>query len=1020
MSNVVGSIMAKMMLNIDNFSSNLSKVQSSIEMTGKKLEGLDKFGAGLISVGGALTKGVTLPILAIGAAAVKTSSDFNASMSKVQAISGATGEQLASLKDKAIEMGAKTKFSASESAEAFQYMAMAGWKTEDMLQGISGIMNLAAADGLDLATTSDIVTDALTAFGLKASDSGRFADVLAAASSNANTNVSMLGESFKYVAPVAGALGFSVEDTSIALGLMANAGIKASQSGTSLRGAFTRMIKPTDKAAALMDKYHLSMTNSDGSMKSLSEVMGDLRSNLGNLTEAQQAEVAATIFGQEAMSGMLAIINASPEDYEKLSSAIYNSEGVATEMAETMQDNLKGSLEQTGGAIETLAIKIGDILEPKIRAIVDKVGEFVDKLNEMDSETLESIISFALMAAAIGPILLVIGNLIKIFVKVSEAVAAVKESFALFKIATGLATGPIILIVAAVVAFIAILVHLWKTNEEFRNKIIDSFNQMKETVTPIFEKIGSMLSDLWNNILVPFGSFMLDVFAPIFAAAIGIIMDLFTGLIQIIGGVIDFLTGVFTGNWQLAWDGIKQIFEGVWTMISGIFTGIWDAILGVLQVVWGVIGETITNAWNSVVEYLVGAWNNLTLMITEIFTNIGLFLQGSGESISNIFTTVWNAIYEFLSGVVSGILDFINEHFGAFFENISNIMTAVWTIITTIWDSIKVVVLGLVAVFLDLIAGNFEGAKETINNIMERLRENFDKIWNAIKTVVSNVVDGIRNYSEGVLSSMKDIILNILKAIATLFTNIFDAIWNFLKGVWEGIKKTFTDSLNSIKTWVDKTFNSLKDGIPNAMANMKTAVVNGFNNAIDWIKGLPKQALTWGKDMIDGFIDGVNKKLSALGDAAKGAANKIKSYLGFSVPEDGPLHDYESYMPHMIQGLTSTLKREMPTLMNVVKSITDNMSSMLQAQPDLAMAGIGSEIDAETGIFNRSINVEYNRKKKEYEEKNDKSDSDNKDTENNNKYVIEVPITLDGRTIAKATAEFTDEELLKIKKRKER
>ena len=262
---------------------------------GKKLENM---GNTMTSVGTSLTKNVTAPVVALGTAAVKTTADFDAQMSKVQAISGATGEQFDDLRDKAREMGAKTKFSAMEAGEAFEYMAMAGWKTDDMLEGIEGIMSLAAASGEDLATTSDIVTDALTAFGLSAKDSGHFADILAAASSNANTNVAMLGESFKYAAPVAGALGVPAEDTSLALGLMANAGIKASQAGTVLRTGLSNLVKPTKQMQTYMDKYSISLVeNNDGSIN-LRATMIDLREKMGSLSESEQAAAASAIFGK--------------------------------------------------------------------------------------------------------------------------------------------------------------------------------------------------------------------------------------------------------------------------------------------------------------------------------------------------------------------------------------------------------------------------------------------------------------------------------------------------------------------------------------------------------------------------------------------------------------------------------------------------------------------------------------------------------------------------------------------------
>ena len=284
--------------------------------------------------------------------------NFESGMSKVQAISGASGEDLAALTDKAKEMGAKTKFSATESAEAMQYMAMAGWKTGDMLNGIEGIMNLAAASGEDLATTSDIVTDALTAFGLSAQDSTHFADVLAQVSSNANTNVGMMGETFKYVAPVAGAMGYSAEDVATAVGLMANSGIKASQAGTSLRTILTRMAKPTKEVQTAMDQLGVSVIDSDGNMKSLHEIMDDQRSGFSGLSEAEKVNMAATLGETDGMSGLLAIVNASDGDYQKLTDSINNCSGAAANMAETMQNNLGGQLTILGSTAESLALEI--------------------------------------------------------------------------------------------------------------------------------------------------------------------------------------------------------------------------------------------------------------------------------------------------------------------------------------------------------------------------------------------------------------------------------------------------------------------------------------------------------------------------------------------------------------------------------------------------------------------------------------------------------------------------------------
>lgn len=394
---------------------NLTKIMDGeADSAGKSAGG--KFGsafgsvakAGLAAVGAA-----SGTLAAFAGTAVKTGLTFDSTMSEVAAISGATGEDFDALREKAQYMGATTKFSASESAEALTYMAMAGWKTEDMLGGLEGIMNLAAASGESLATTSDIVTDALTAFGLSASDSGRFADVLAAASSNANTNVSMMGETFKYAAPLAGALGYSIEDTAAAIGLMANAGIKGSQAGTALRSILTRMAKPTKESYAAMETLGVSLVDSEGNMKSFMDVILDLRDAfhndliiseeefaemLGELNTALEAseitskdyekslemlmeraygaegavmaEYAAMLGGQEAMSGLLAIVNASDEDFQKLTESIYGANGAAEEMAAIMQDNLQGDITIMKSAFEGLQIAVSDKLTPSLREFV--------------------------------------------------------------------------------------------------------------------------------------------------------------------------------------------------------------------------------------------------------------------------------------------------------------------------------------------------------------------------------------------------------------------------------------------------------------------------------------------------------------------------------------------------------------------------------------------------------------------------------------------------------------------------
>lgn len=339
--------------------SNQSTVASTESAT-SKMAGLMKKSAAVIGVASVAAAKKTIDV----------GKSFEAGMSEVQAISGASGKDLEKLSAKAKQMGATTKFSATESATALKYMAMAGWKTNQMVSGLSGVMNLAAASGEDLGTVSDIVTDSMTAFGLKAKDSGHFADVLAKASSSSNTNVAMMGETFKYVAPLAGSMKYSIEDTATAIGLMANAGIKGSQAGTSLRSIITRLVKPPKDAATALNALGISTTKADGSMKPLRETMAELREKFSGLTESQKASYASSIAGQEAMSGLLAIVNASDSDFNKLQKAIDNSSGAAKKQADVMNNNLQGALYDLGSVAESVGIGIyEDIKTPLTKAV---------------------------------------------------------------------------------------------------------------------------------------------------------------------------------------------------------------------------------------------------------------------------------------------------------------------------------------------------------------------------------------------------------------------------------------------------------------------------------------------------------------------------------------------------------------------------------------------------------------------------------------------------------------------------
>lgn len=718
---------------------------------------------------------------------MKTAADFDSAMSRVAAVSGATGSDFDSLRDKAREMGAKTKFSATEAADAMNYMAMAGWKTEDMLSGIEGVMYLAAASGEDLATTSDIVTDALTAFGLSAGDSGHFADVLAAASSNANTNVSMMGETFKYCAPVAGALGFSVEDTAEAIGLMGNAGIKASQAGTSMRSIMTNLTGDVKLSGAAIGDVTIATTNADGSMRSLSAILADCRVAFGGMTEAEKANNAEALVGKNALSGFLALMNAAPEDIEKVSGAVNNCKDAAKNMADTMQDNLEGQLTILKSQLQELAISFGDLLMPAVRSIVSGLQGMVDVLNAMPDGVKRVIMIVALLAAALGPVLIIIGKTLSAIgtimtwaPKLAGAISAVKGAFA--ALSATMMANPIAIVIAAIAALVAAFIYLWNTNEEFRQFWIRLWNEIKEVAVQVWTAVSQFLVSAWNGIR----------------------------------------------NTAVAvWNGIRDFFSGLWAGIKTLFTTVVTAISTFLVGAWNGIRATVMAVWNAISAFLGSVWNGIKSVITNVVNGIRTFLQSAWNGIRTVITTVMNAIR---------------------------------TVISTVWNGIRTI----------------------ISTVMNGIRGTVNSVWNGIRNTISSVVNGIKNTVSGAFNAM-----------------------------WSGIRATISGIYNTIR--------------------------DGLGNAVNYITGLASAGWRWGVDIINGIVNGIRSCIGAVANAVTDVANTIRSHLHFSVPDEGPLTDFESWMPDFMSGLAEGIEKSR----GMVKAAVNSVAADMVISPQMAVADGG-------------------------------------------------------------------------------
>lgn len=913
----VGSAVGYLDLDISGFLSGLKSAQSEADKQSKNIattigNNLSNLGNGLTSAGTTLTKNVTAPLLAISVAGFKVATDFEKGMSEVKAISGATGSDFDDLRNKAIELGADTAFSANEVAVAMTEMAKAGWDSQQIIDGMSGVLSAAAASGEQLGTVSTIVADAITGFGLEANDSSRIADLLTQAANSGTIGITDLGESFKYIAPVAGAMGLSVEDVTTAISAMSMAGIKGSQAGTSLRTMLTRMVKPTDDVAIAMDELGISVTNQDGSMKSLDDIVSNLRTSFDGLTDSEKAKYAATLAGQEGMSGMLSLLNLTEEEYNEIAKSMDNATGVAEKTAAVMQDNLQSKIEQLGGSLESLAIKLADHVIPHIQTFVEWLTALVDKFTNLNPETQKTILKFLAIAAAAGPVLAIfgkltsgVGSIITTFGKIPGAVGKLKTGFAglvtgLKNIGEGIKltkagfpalgaqasklgaalggiTAPVIAVVAVLAVLAAAFVSLWKNNEEFRNKITAIWEEIKGT----FERLTSGITERLNSLGFNFGSIgevlksiwqgFCNFLAPIFEGAFQAVANVFSTIVDVILGIADVFISIFKGNWEGAWNAVKGIFESVFNGISEWFQNILNTIQGALDVALGWFGTSWTECWEGIKTFFTDTINAISTGVsdfitsvsdffTQLFTNISTF---TSDAISSVTTWVSDMLAK-AGEVGQGFLDKVVEFFTQVPTNIATfISTALDNVVTWVTDiGAKAIEAG--TNFLSNITSHFTTLPSemkvyldsAIDNLVSWVTDMGAKGTEAISALITNFIDGAKGVGQKVLSIGSDIVNGVWDGISSAATSFTEKVTGFFSGIVESVCD-FLGINSPSKVFKERVGRWLPLGVAEGFEDeMPTAtkLIQGYLNK--GIGGIKTNDVTIGAGLaVSGFVD---------------------------------------------------------------------------------------------------------------------------------------------------------------------
>ena len=828
---------------------------------------------------GGLIGTVTAVGAAIYAGPVKKAAEFQSQMSTVKAISNASAGDMEKLQKKAEEMGRSTAFTATEAGEAMEYMAMAGWKTEDMLGGIEGIMNLASASGEELGAVSDIVTDALTAFGLSASDAGHFSDVLAQASSNANTDVSKMGATFQKVAPVAGALGYSVEDMSLGIGLMANASIKAEVAGTSLKTALANMAKPTKQQAEYMDKYGISLTKSDGTMKSFGEVVENLRGSLGGLSEQEKIAAATAVFGKESMSGMLAIINASETDYNKLTEAVYNCDGAAKQMAETKLDNFEGQVIKMKSAWDALQVSLGQMLLPTLQNLAGKATDVLTVVGKFVTEHPEAVKAIAKIVA--GLVGLKAGGLIaKLgFLQVKGGILSMQKAFTMIKglgitkYLSSMGGGfggiltkilPLVGVIAAVGgAIYYVSTHLEQVRgfiqKTFGNEGLAVFNKLWSVIT----QVGTAIKDAFFTS----GTGVLDTLKSILPTLIN---TLKTGLLPILPMLANMVIQILPLIGQL----VTAILPVLGELIGAVITVLATLIAEILPVIVQLISDLlplVLQVVQSVLPVLIQLINAVVPLLIQIIQAVLPVIIQLIQTIVPLLTQIIQAVLPVLIQLVNAIVPILIEIIQSVLPVLIQLVNAILPILTQIIQAVLPVIIQLIQTILPLVMQIVDAILPIFINLLNTLLPIFMEIIQSILPVIIQLIQTVLPIVQQIIDTVLPIFISLLNTLVPIFQNIIQAILPVLT--------TLLQALIPVIELVANIFSSVLGSALQSIAAIVQNVMSIFQGLIDFITGVFtgnwSQAWNGIKSIFSGAVGGLGEIIKAPLRAVVSAVNTV-------------------------------------------------------------------------------------------------------------------------------------------------
>ena len=787
---------------LDQMSGSMKRATNSAKELGRKMQGI---GRSTMGVGRSMSAGMTLPLVAGFGAAIKTGADFEQQMARVGAIAESSKGELKAMSDQAVDLGAKTSKSAGEVAQGMEELAALGFSAKEIMKAMPSVISASEASGADMAETATIMASSLNAFGLEAKDSGHVADLLAMAANKSAADISYMGDALKYAGPPAKALNVSLEDTSAAIGIMSDAGLEGSQAGTALRASFIRLAKPTKQSQKAMDAMGISLTNSKGEFVGMPGLIKQFQDGMKGMTKEQKLANVAQIVGTESASGFLTLIDAGPDKIGKFSKSLKDSNGASKTAADRMKDNLKGSLEQLGGAFESLAIIIAKIMAPSLRSLAEYVTALVEKFNKTPDSIKIVLIVLAALAAAIGPLLIVMG--------------ALAASWGAIAAATGIALGPIALVAAGLAGLGAGFIIAYNKSATFREGVSNAldavgrtFKVVTGTVKAFFkmmggwssqgdgidiltklgfstkqiraisgfaDKVREVLSSMGKAISKTFSQLKVgDAFKNMFAGIADFFKKDGAQILEALGNIATGIAAVFKFIWPI----ISYIIKDLWNSIKGFVTGLLTVVKGVIQVLTGIftgdfskIGEGLKNIFMGALQ---AVWNGINLMLYgKIFKGIKVF----GGLFKNFFINMWNGIKSIFTGGGGGFATIFYGIWSNLLKNIRTLWTGLKTFFINVWAGITTPMIASATYIRTALLSIFRVTVTVIKAVFTGLRTFFSAFWAGVKLLFSASVTVVKNVS-----------VAIFKGLVTFVRSIFTGLRSFFGNFWTGVKILFT------------------------------------------------------------------------------------------------------------------------------------------------------------------------------------------------------------------------------------